>query len=227
MTTCSYQTFAVQPAFKPPTSRKLLADQPSMHASTQASWIQKPLGSLQHLFWHLGSGLSMLLGMLQLQCFRQTHALRHSLAALDSPAFQRQSHSRGLLQSPSMTPLIALTTVAASVAPQGQMLSELKLQPGQTYYAEVTATNSAALNGGSSSATTFSTGSKPSNRSLLIAIVVLASIGVSMLLVALLTAFIVRRRCEAFLLSMCLALLFTPVQPSQACTSMRPLCRWP
>lgn len=142
----------------------------------------------------------MLLGMLHLQGFRQTHTLQHSVTALDNTSVQMEPYSRSLLQSPTVTPLTALTTVDASAAPQGQLLSGLKLQPGQTYYAEVTATNNAALN--ASSATTFSTGSSHSTRGLLIAIVVLASIGVSMLLVALLTAFIVRRRCVASLLGL-------------------------
>ena len=74
-------------------------------------------------------------------------------------------------------------------------MSGLELQYGYTYYAEITATNNADLN--TTSTSTNVVVNKDPNHGLLIAIVVLASIGVSMLLVACLTAFIVRRRYAA------------------------------
>lgn len=82
-------------------------------------------------------------------------------------------------------------TIDASTAPRAQLVSGLELQYGYTYYAEVTATNNADLNATSTSPPVVV---KDPNHGLLIAIVVLASIGVSVLLVACLTAFIVRRR---------------------------------
>lgn len=101
--------------------------------------------------------------------------------------------SRKLLQTPSATPVTPQITLDASSAQRAQLVTGLSLHYGSTYYAQITATNNADLNTTSSS-TYVAVAKAPSNRSLLIAIVVLASIGVSMLLVACLTAFIVRRR---------------------------------
>ena len=105
--------------------------------------------------------------------------------------------SRKLLQTPSATPtatpVTPQITLAASTAQRAQLVSGLKLQHGNTYYAQITATNNADLNTTSTS-TNVLVARGSADRSLLIAIVVLASIGVSMLLVACLTAFIVRRR---------------------------------
>jgi len=101
--------------------------------------------------------------------------------------------SRKLLQTPSATPVTPQITLDASSAQRAQLVTGLSLHYGSTYYAQITATNNADLNTTSSSSY-VAVAKAPSNRSLLIAIVVLASIGVSMLLVACLTAFIVRRR---------------------------------
>lgn len=109
------------------------------------------------------------------------------------------SASRKLLQNPpqtpTATPVTPRVTLDASTAPRAQLVSGLELQYGYTYYAEITATNNADLKTTSTSPD-VSVGKDP-NHGLLIAIVVLASIGVSMLLVACLTAFIVRRRWAA------------------------------
>ena len=109
------------------------------------------------------------------------------------------SASRKLLQNspqtPTATPVTPQITLDASIAPRAQLVSGLELQYGYTYYAEITATNNANLNATSTSTNVLV--AKDPNHGLLIAIVVLASIGVSMLLVACLTAFIVRRRWAA------------------------------
>ena len=109
------------------------------------------------------------------------------------------SASRKLLQNPlrtpTATPVTPRVTLDASTAPRAQLVSGLELQYGYTYYAEITATNNANLKTTSTSPD-VSVARDP-NHGLLIAIVVLASIGVSMLLVACLTAFIVRRRWAA------------------------------
>lgn len=108
--------------------------------------------------------------------------------------------SRKLLQTPDLTPtatpVTPQITVDARDAQRAQLVSGLKLQYGATYYAQITATNNADLNTTSMSPN-VSVAKGSADRSLLIAIVVLASIGVSMLLVACLTAFIVRRRYAA------------------------------
>ncbi|DBA77690.1 TPA: hypothetical protein ACH3X2_008392 [Trebouxia sp. C0005] len=113
-----------------------------------------------------------------------------SSSSASSSAF---SASRKLLQTPSATPVTPQITLDASSAQRAQLVTGLSLHYGSTYYAQITATNNADLNTTSSS-TSIAVTKGASNRSLLIAIVVLASIGVSMLLVACLTAFIVRRR---------------------------------
>lgn len=117
-------------------------------------------------------------------------------SSVSSSSSAPASASRKLLQTPvqtpTRTPVTPQITVDASTAPRAQLVSGLKLQYGYTYYAEVTATNNADLNTTTTSPNVVVT--KDPNRGLLIAIVVLASIGVSMLLVACFTAFIVRRR---------------------------------
>ena len=122
----------------------------------------------------------------------------YQIFQLDSPSVSSASApasaaSRKLLQTLSATPVTPQITLDASTARRAQLVSGLSLQYGATYYAQITATNNADLNTTSTS-TYVAVAKTPSNRNLLIAIVVLASIGVSMLLVACLTAFIVRRR---------------------------------
>ena len=114
-------------------------------------------------------------------------------ASAPSSSSVSSSASRKLLQTPSATPVTPQITLDASSAQRAQLVTGLSLHYGSTYYAQITATNNADLNTTSNS-TYVAVAKAPSNRSLLIAIVVLASIGVSMLLVACLTAFIVRRR---------------------------------
>ena len=116
-----------------------------------------------------------------------------SAPSSSSASSSASSASRKLLQTPSATPVTPQITLDASSAQRAQLVTGLGLHYGSTYYAQITATNNADLNTTSSS-TYVAVAKAPSNRSLLIAIVVLASIGVSMLLVACLTAFIVRRR---------------------------------
>ena len=116
-----------------------------------------------------------------------------SAPSSSSASTSASSASRKLLQTPSATPVTPQITLDASSARRAQLVTGLSLHYGSTYYAQITATNNADLNTTSSS-TYVEVAKAPSNRSLLIAIVVLASIGVSMLLVACLTAFIVRRR---------------------------------
>ena len=200
--TYSYQLLQLHPAATPKPSRKLLAA--SHITQTPQHMPQQPMPwacRLQHTLQHISTYFStLLLGVLHMWVAvrpnTSTNPPEGSPAAqLQTPHLQHTS--RNLLQTSLTTPvttsLTPLTTIDASAAPKGQLLTGLKLQYGITYFAQVTATNNAALN--TTSASTFQTTSKsPSNRSLLIAIVVLASIGVSMLLVALLTAFIVRRR---------------------------------
>lgn len=122
-----------------------------------------------------------------------------SVPSSATPPSAPSSASRKLLQTPpqtpTATPVTPQITLDASSAPRAQLVSGLDLQYGYTYYAEITATNNANLN--TTSTSTNVSVAKDPNHGLLIAIVVLASIGVSMLLVACLTAFIVRRRCAA------------------------------
>lgn len=117
-------------------------------------------------------------------------------SASSSSSAPISSASRKLLQTPAQTPTVTPVspqmTIDASTAPTAQLVSGLELQYGYKYYAEVTATNNADLIATSMSPPVVV---KDPNHGLLIAIVVLASIGVSVLLVACLTAFIVRRRC--------------------------------
>ncbi|KAL3147560.1 hypothetical protein ABBQ38_014613 [Trebouxia sp. C0009 RCD-2024] len=116
-------------------------------------------------------------------------------SASSSSSAPISSASRKLLQTPAQTPTVTPVspqmTIDASTAPTAQLVSGLELQYGYKYYAEVTATNNADLIATSMSPPVVV---KDPNHGLLIAIVVLASIGVSVLLVACLTAFIVRRR---------------------------------
>lgn len=118
-----------------------------------------------------------------------------------APASASRKLLRTPVQTPNGTPVTPQITVDASTAPRAQLVSGLKLQYGYTYYAEVTATNNADLNTTTTSLNVVVT--KDPNRGLLIAIVVLASIGVSMLLVACFTAFIVRRRYGCLLNTSC------------------------
>lgn len=118
-----------------------------------------------------------------------------SPSASSAPSLASRKLLQNSPQTPTATPVTPQITLDASIAPRAQLVSGLELQYGYTYYAEITATNNANLNATSTS-TNVSVAKDP-NHGLLIAIVVLASIGVSMLLVACLTAFIVRRRWAA------------------------------
>lgn len=213
--TYSYQLFQLHPIPSPKPSRKLLAG-PSNPFTVQHTTLQSRahLLRLQHIVWQISNYFSTLL--LGIHLWVAAHPPITSIPPPRGPlpaqsgTAQVQQTSRNLLQTtlitPVTSPLTPVITIDASAAPRGQLVTGLHLKYGMTYFAQVTATNNAALN--STSASTFQTASKaPSNRSLLIAIVVLASIGVSMLLVALLTAFVVRRRYETAqaLLPCCLA----------------------
>ena len=116
-----------------------------------------------------------------------------SSATASSASASASAASRKLLQDPLVGPVTPQITLDATPVQRAQLESGLSSEYGSPYHTRVMATNNADL------ATTFSStdvsvAKTPSNQSLLIAIVVLASIGVSMLLVACLTAFIVRRR---------------------------------
>lgn len=194
------------------TSRKLLAVSALHMCQHRGPWFKSLLSALQLRLRQISSRFTaLLLSMLHLwvaAVISPGIGMSSNMAASPPSHFwgptatlpgtaELQQRTRSLLQTPwanpVTTPLTPLTVTEPSASPQGQLPFGGSLPSGIASFAQVTATTNAASDVPSAS-TLQTVSNASSNRSLLIAIVVLAAIGVSVLLVALLTAFIVRRR---------------------------------
>lgn len=212
----SSQTYSLTACTQLPAAPSKLFATSSVHTLQRSlSGFGMQISRLQHGLQHMSSRIALLLPSIvpwwtALSPLGSSSAPNSSAAQAQDPSWgptsalpssaQLQQSPRSLLQAPTTTPTVTspypVITTSVAAASLEQPGTGEKLQASFNDFAQITAASTFDAN---SSASTLQTPARSaSNRNLLIAIVVLASIGVSMLLVALLTAFIVRRRCVLY-----------------------------